>query len=46
MTAMLEFGSTHTDDEIWAIAAFVDRLPGMTIEDYERMKEESDGRAR
>ena len=43
MTAMLEFGSTHTDDEIWAIAAFVDKLPDMTVDDYDLMKEKSDG---
>lgn len=43
MTAMPESGSTHTDDEMWAIAAFVERLPDMTIEDYDLMKEKSDG---
>ncbi|MCL4245510.1 MAG: c-type cytochrome [Candidatus Dadabacteria bacterium] len=43
MTAMPEFGSSHTDDEIWTIAAFVKKLPDMTVSDYDLMKEKSDG---
>lgn len=43
MTGMPEFGSTHTDDEMWAIAAFVEKLPGMTEESYDLMKERADG---
>ncbi len=39
MTGMPEFGSTHTDDEMWAIASFVQKLPGMTEESYDIMKE-------
>lgn len=38
MTGMPEFGSTHTDDEMWAIASFVQKLPGMTEESYDLMK--------
>lgn len=44
MTGMPEFGSTHTDDEIWAIAAFVEKLPGITEESYDIMKEKVDSR--
>jgi hypothetical protein len=27
----------HSDDEIWAIVAFLKRLPGMSEQDYGRM---------
>lgn len=37
MTAMPAWGLTHTDEEIWAIAAFVLKLPGMTAEQYAAM---------
>ncbi|HET7290519.1 MAG TPA: c-type cytochrome [Thermodesulfobacteriota bacterium] len=39
MTGMPESGSTHSDDEIWGIVAFVTRLPGMTPEEYKLMKQ-------
>lgn len=39
MTAMPAWGPTHTDEEIWAIAAFVLKLPGMTAEEYAAMGE-------
>ena len=39
LTGMPESGSTHSDDEIWGIVAFVTRLPGMTAEDYKLMKD-------
>ena len=42
MTAMPEFGSSHTDEELWAIAAFVDKLPGMTESEYNLMKKETE----
>jgi mono/diheme cytochrome c family protein len=38
MTGMPESGSTHSDDEIWGIAAFIVRLPEMTPEEYKQMK--------
>lgn len=34
MTGMPAFGPTHSDEELWAIAAFVKELPGMTAERY------------
>lgn len=34
MTGMPAFGPTHSDEEIWSIAAFVERLPAMTPEEY------------
>jgi mono/diheme cytochrome c family protein len=34
MTGMPAFGKTHTDEQMWAIAAFVKRLPNMTPEQY------------
>lgn len=35
MTGMPAFSPEHDDQTIWAIAAFVKDLPGMTPEDYE-----------
>jgi mono/diheme cytochrome c family protein len=37
MTGMPAFGVTHDDDEIWAIVAFLQAMPKMTKEDYQRM---------
>jgi mono/diheme cytochrome c family protein len=34
MTGMPAFGLTHTDDQIWAIVAFVRTLPNLEPEDY------------
>ncbi|MDR3628005.1 MAG: cytochrome c [Ignavibacteriaceae bacterium] len=34
MTGMPAFGKTHKDDKIWAIVAFMEKLPGMTNEQY------------
>lgn len=34
MTAMAAWGPTHDDTTIWAIAAFIHELPGMTAEQY------------
>lgn len=34
MTGMPAFGKTHKDDKIWAIVAFLEKLPGMTKEQY------------
>jgi mono/diheme cytochrome c family protein len=39
MTGMPAFGVTHDDDEIWAIVAFLQAMPKMTKEEYERMVE-------
>ena len=37
MSGMPAFGPRHTDEEIWAIAAFVKQLPGMTSEEYQAL---------
>ena len=34
MTAMPAWGLSHDDETIWAMAAFVDKLKGMTAEQY------------
>lgn len=34
MTAMPAWGSSHDDESVWSIVAFVDKLPGMTADDY------------
>ena len=37
MTAMPGFGATYTDKDIWSIAAFLRKGPGMTTEEFARM---------
>lgn len=37
MAGMPAFGPTHSDEELWEIVAFVERLPGMTPEEYEAL---------
>jgi mono/diheme cytochrome c family protein len=37
MTGMPSFGMTHTDDEIWAIVAFVDRMPKLSPAEYQAL---------
>jgi len=34
MSAMPAWGATHDDQAIWAIVAFLEKLPGMTLEQY------------
>jgi mono/diheme cytochrome c family protein len=34
MSGMAAFGKTHSDDKIWAIVAFLEKLPSMTKEQY------------
>jgi len=40
---MPSFGATHDDDEVWSIIAFVEKLPGMSVEQYRQLKQESFG---
>lgn len=42
MTAMPEFGSTHSDDELWSIVAFTVKLPDISPDEYKIMHEESE----
>ena len=37
MTGMPGFGITHSDDKIWAIVAFMEKLPPMTPQQYKEM---------
>jgi len=39
MSGMPAFGTTHSDKEIWAIVAFMQKLPAMTKEQYENLVE-------
>ncbi|WP_202913494.1 c-type cytochrome [Acuticoccus sediminis] len=34
MSGMPAFAASHDPEELWSLVAFVDRLPGMTAEDY------------
>lgn len=37
MTGMPAWGPTHSDEKIWAIVAFLEKLPDMSAEQYEAM---------
>lgn len=37
MSGMPAFGKTHDDHKIWAIVSFLEKLPGMTKEQYRNM---------
>ena len=37
MTGMPAWGTTHSDAKIWAIVAFLEKLPHMTAEQYQEM---------
>ncbi|HEX9944864.1 MAG TPA: cytochrome c [Thermoanaerobaculia bacterium] len=37
MTGMPSFGVTHTDEEIWAIVAFLNRMPKLSSQEYQAM---------
>jgi len=41
MTGMPAWGTTHSDEEIWQLVAFLERLPGMTAADYDRLLNEA-----
>ena len=41
MTGMPAFGVTHSDEEIWAIVAFLKRMGGLSPAEYQRMVEEA-----
>jgi mono/diheme cytochrome c family protein len=40
MTGMPAWGKTHSDEKIWAIVAFMKKLPDISAEEYEKMKSE------
>jgi len=37
MTGMPAWGPTHTDDKIWALVAFMEKLPAMTPEQFNKL---------
>lgn len=41
MTGMPAFGVTHSDDEIWDIVAFMNRMPKLSPQQYQQMIEEA-----
>lgn len=41
MTGMPAFGVTHTDEEIWNLVAFLQQMPKLTPEEYQRMVREA-----
>lgn len=41
MTGMPAFGVTHSDEEIWAVVAFLRRLPKLSPEEYQAMVRQS-----
>jgi mono/diheme cytochrome c family protein len=40
MTGMPAFGVTHTDGEIWAMIAFLQKMPKLSPEEYQKMVQE------
>ncbi|HEX3126046.1 MAG TPA: cytochrome c [Thermoanaerobaculia bacterium] len=40
MTGMPAFGVTHDDQEIWAIIAFLQKMPHLSPEEYQKMVQE------
>lgn len=42
MTGMPAFGPTHSEDELWNLVAFVQKLPGMTAQTYQAMGQSAD----
>jgi len=43
MTGMPAWGPTHSDDKIWAMVAFVKRLPALSAEEYRAMQQQESG---
>ena len=43
MTGMPAFGTTHSDDMIWAMVAFAEKLPTMTKEQYQILDNKTKG---
>jgi len=43
MTAMPSWGATHSDDEIWGLVAFLQKLPEMSPEEYAKLSEQAEG---
>ena len=39
MTGMPAWGPTHSDDDLWAVVAFLRQLPGLSPEDYQALEQ-------
>ena len=42
MTGMPAWGKTHSDKKIWAMVAFMKKLPDMSAEEYKKMESQSE----
>jgi mono/diheme cytochrome c family protein len=40
MTGMPAFGVTHSDEEVWAMIAFLQKMPQLSPEEYQKMVQE------
>lgn len=43
MTGMPAWGSTHSDDDIWGLVAFLQKLPGMSAAEYAALQQQASG---
>lgn len=41
-TGMPAWGPSHTDDQLWELVAFLERLPELHVEEYERLLAQSE----
>ncbi len=41
LTGMPAYGPTHSDDDLWAIVAFLNKLPNMSENEYKAMENET-----
>jgi len=41
MTGMPSFGVTHDDNDVWNIVAFMEKLPGMSAEEYQKLTQQA-----
>lgn len=41
LTGMPAYGPTHSDDDLWAIVAFLNKLPDMSEKEYKAMENET-----
>jgi mono/diheme cytochrome c family protein len=46
MSAMPAFGHNHSNEEIWTIVAFLERLPKISPEEYKAMEKAAEGKPR
>ena len=43
MTGMPAWGSTHSDEDIWGLVAFLQKLPGMSAAEYMALQQQASG---